>query len=394
MVGHKGIVVSDALRKPPHAALAIAGDQAQGSGNAASDWATRCSFISKEFARTLLNDGRLKNQDARSLGAYFLLHAHCVAGAPLADDGNAGPKLGLKPLAWRQARAALENTVPPLLLSENGLLLAVPLSRRPGEPVRKNAGPRKAKERIALVDAPIAAAPVLSAAPLSSTAATAIPEAPASVAARAEPAPAAPTPGVAAASPVVQLADHPGFVRAAPVAPPAPSTVPAGGGQLSLDGFPAPPSPPVAERTAKVAPPKVARDDRVPYVALVALYHEHCKTMARVSAKREWPAARNSALAARWREHPDLDWWQSFFVRVGKSDFLCGRRGDGRWMASFDWIIKHGNLVKIGEGVYDNNRRRGGTSLFNQGFAPQDEGEGCIEVSADAPWLVKEGGER
>lgn len=41
------------------------------------------------------------------------------------------------------------------------------------------------------------------------------------------------------------------------------------------------------------------------------------------------------------------------FFKTGKSDFLCGVNDRG-WMASFDWIMKPENFVKILEGNYDN----------------------------------------
>ncbi|URN83509.1 hypothetical protein [Acetobacterium wieringae] len=41
------------------------------------------------------------------------------------------------------------------------------------------------------------------------------------------------------------------------------------------------------------------------------------------------------------------------FFKAGKSDFLCGVNDRG-WMASFDWIMKPENFVKILEGNYDN----------------------------------------
>ncbi len=46
---------------------------------------------------------------------------------------------------------------------------------------------------------------------------------------------------------------------------------------------------------------------------------------------------------------------ESLFKRVEVSDFLCGRSGG--WKASFDWIIKQNNMIKIMEGNYDNLRR-------------------------------------
>lgn len=46
--------------------------------------------------------------------------------------------------------------------------------------------------------------------------------------------------------------------------------------------------------------------------------------------------------------------WEQLFVKVEASDFLCGRVKD--WKASFDWVIKPSNAVKILEGNYDNKQ--------------------------------------
>ena len=43
---------------------------------------------------------------------------------------------------------------------------------------------------------------------------------------------------------------------------------------------------------------------------------------------------------------------ESVFVRVANSSFLCGQN-DREWKASFDWVIRESNLIKIVEGNYD-----------------------------------------
>ena len=46
--------------------------------------------------------------------------------------------------------------------------------------------------------------------------------------------------------------------------------------------------------------------------------------------------------------------WEQLFFKVEASDFLSGRVKD--WKASFDWVIKPVNAVKILEGNYDNKQ--------------------------------------
>ena len=46
--------------------------------------------------------------------------------------------------------------------------------------------------------------------------------------------------------------------------------------------------------------------------------------------------------------------FKELFIKVSESDFLCGRKGDGRKFG-FDWILKPQNRQKILEGCYDNH---------------------------------------
>lgn len=43
---------------------------------------------------------------------------------------------------------------------------------------------------------------------------------------------------------------------------------------------------------------------------------------------------------------------ESVFVRVENSSFLCGQN-EREWKASFDWVMRESNLIKIVEGNYD-----------------------------------------
>lgn len=67
------------------------------------------------------------------------------------------------------------------------------------------------------------------------------------------------------------------------------------------------------------------------------------------------------------------------FFKAGKSDFLCGVNDRG-WMASFDWILKPENFVKILEGNFDSKTqipRNGMVSSvqpfeYDSSFNPED----------------------
>ena len=65
---------------------------------------------------------------------------------------------------------------------------------------------------------------------------------------------------------------------------------------------------------------------------------------------------RKQTVAKRFREdfHGSLGEVRSFFERVERSDFLAGRVRGRDFRASFDWVFKPINCVKILEGNYDN----------------------------------------
>ena len=67
---------------------------------------------------------------------------------------------------------------------------------------------------------------------------------------------------------------------------------------------------------------------------------------------------RQKHVSARWKEYPDLDWWEGYFEKILASDFLCGRLADRDFVCSFDWVIKPSNLLKVLEGNYDNKPNR------------------------------------
>lgn len=68
---------------------------------------------------------------------------------------------------------------------------------------------------------------------------------------------------------------------------------------------------------------------------------------------------RKTMLSARWKEHPDLDWWADLFDRLENSSFLRGKNDRG-WKAKFDWILNPANLDKVLEGNYDDPKKKGG----------------------------------
>ena len=93
-----------------------------------------------------------------------------------------------------------------------------------------------------------------------------------------------------------------------------------------------------------------------PYQAIVDLYHTALPELPAVAILT---ADRRSKLQARWREsdvHRDLGFWAEYFFQVKASEFLTGKApgsfGSKPFRATFDWLIKPANFVKVVEGNY------------------------------------------
>lgn len=95
-----------------------------------------------------------------------------------------------------------------------------------------------------------------------------------------------------------------------------------------------------------------------PHQGIIDLYHHILPAAPRV---KDWHAARQKALAARWREDPKrqtLDWWRKYLEYVSRCDFLMGRteprHGRPPFMVDLEWLVKRSNFTKVIEGKYDN----------------------------------------
>lgn len=74
------------------------------------------------------------------------------------------------------------------------------------------------------------------------------------------------------------------------------------------------------------------------------------------SAIREMTDARKKTIKSFLKNHSESDLYM-LFDTAQKSDFLTGNNTNG-WTASFDWIIKPSNAVKILEGNYNNRAKK------------------------------------
>ena len=79
---------------------------------------------------------------------------------------------------------------------------------------------------------------------------------------------------------------------------------------------------------------------------VVDLYHEICKSFPSI---RSLSDARKKTIKARLKTY-SLDDFRQVFENAEGSSFLKGE--DGGWKASFDWMIKEANMLKVLEGNY------------------------------------------
>ena len=88
----------------------------------------------------------------------------------------------------------------------------------------------------------------------------------------------------------------------------------------------------------------------VPYEEIMNSFNDICVSLPKLQVLTE---TRKTTIKTRYKElHFSVDEFKSFFRLVEESDFLTGRKMD--FKASFDWITKSANFVKIREGNYVN----------------------------------------
>ena len=99
-----------------------------------------------------------------------------------------------------------------------------------------------------------------------------------------------------------------------------------------------------------------SRSPAVPYAAIMDEYNAVCVSLTPIKVMSE--KRKKEAKTRFLREfRGDMGEVRAFFRKVEASDFLCGRNGHG-WTASFDWLMKSANAIKVLEGTYDNKRPR------------------------------------
>jgi len=90
---------------------------------------------------------------------------------------------------------------------------------------------------------------------------------------------------------------------------------------------------------------------------VVDTYNRICESLPKVQKLTDKRRRQIRSLIKKLREDHE-DWkavWEEAMLKTEASSFLRGERT--KWRASFDWLLKYDNLVKVLEGKYDDNRR-------------------------------------
>lgn len=127
---------------------------------------------------------------------------------------------------------------------------------------------------------------------------------------------------------------------------------------------------------------KESKKAQIPYEKIRELFNTLCPSFSRVlgiSGKRK------IAVAARWKEHPELNFFTDLFKRVEASDFLKGKN-DRNWKATFDWLMNAANMDKVREGKYDTGGKKHGVNREPAGASNGYSLSGFKMATGDENW--------
>ena len=89
----------------------------------------------------------------------------------------------------------------------------------------------------------------------------------------------------------------------------------------------------------------------VPYEQIKSLYNQICVSFPKCTAMSE---ARKKAIKARFSSGYTLEDFRRLFEKTEASRFMKGANSRN-WRATFDWLIKDGNMAKVLDGNYDDH---------------------------------------
>lgn len=118
----------------------------------------------------------------------------------------------------------------------------------------------------------------------------------------------------------------------------------------------------------------IKKEERIDCQQIVDLYHSICKSFPSV---RSLSDARKKAIKARLKSY-SLEDFKTVFENAEASSFLKG--SDGGWKASFDWLIKESNMLKVLEGNYADKPKRYGRKEPVPGWMEHSLGDAEMEA--------------
>ena len=93
---------------------------------------------------------------------------------------------------------------------------------------------------------------------------------------------------------------------------------------------------------------------KINYEVIKNLYNNICLSFPSCKTMSE---TRKKAIKARFTSGYKIDDFKMLFEKAEKSSFLKGNN-DRNWIATFDWLIKDGNIAKVLDGNYDDRNSK------------------------------------
>ena len=119
----------------------------------------------------------------------------------------------------------------------------------------------------------------------------------------------------------------------------------------------------------------------IPYRQIQEMFNSICAHFPKCQALSD---RRKKAIKARFENGMTVDDFKKLFEKAEASSFLRGKN-DRDWQASFDWLIKDANMVKVLDGNYDN---RGGND-YGRNVGAQAAGRNPIGRFEEIPGGVQ-----
>ena len=112
----------------------------------------------------------------------------------------------------------------------------------------------------------------------------------------------------------------------------------------------------MSDNDNKLLSPEILQtSDRTPYQQITEAFNKICTSLLPV---QQIDSTRRKIIKARYKDMGcSMDKVKEYFAKVQASDFLTGkikREGKEPFKATFDWIIKSANYIKVIEGNYVN----------------------------------------